>query len=91
MNELVCFGVCLLLGAAARLTYLGMTALAKRADLLPVTVTLDVLTTLIVGVAFSAFVILSGAVVAPYMFASGIMGYFVVKRALKKVGMKTLR
>ncbi|MCH5165301.1 MAG: hypothetical protein J1G01_02755 [Clostridiales bacterium] len=88
MNELYSFLFCIALGFAARLIFLLANALAKRTDLLPVTFILDALTVLIVGGGFTAFVILSGAVLAPYMFAALLSGYlftyWITKRKASK-------
>lgn len=67
---------CLGLGIAARILYMAETLLAKRTDILPVTVILDMLTVLTVGGGFTAYVILTGSVLAPYMFAALFSGYF---------------
>ena len=75
MNELYSFLFCLALGIAARVLFISANALAKRTDLLPVTFVLDALTVLTVGGGFTAFIILSGAVLAPYMFAALFAGY----------------
>lgn len=75
MSEIYAFVFCLALGLAARGLYMLTTLLAKRTDLLPVTIVLDVLVVLIVGGAFTAYVILSGSALAPYMFASLATGY----------------
>ena len=75
MNEIYAFVFCLALGLAARGLYMLTTALAKRTNLLPVTIVLDVLVVLIVGGAFTAYIVLSDTVLAPYMFASLATGY----------------
>ena len=76
MSETYAFLFCLALGIAARFLYMGATLLAKRTDILPVTIVLDALTMIVVGGAFTAYVILTGSVLAPYMFAALISGYF---------------
>lgn len=75
MTELYTFLFCLGLGIAARILYMLATLLAKRTNILPVTVVLDMLTCLVVGGAFTLYVIYSGAVLAPYMFAAVAAGY----------------
>lgn len=75
MSEMYSFLFCLALGLAARLIFLAANALAKRTNLLPVTVILDALTVMTVGAAFTLYVIFSGAVLAPYMFAALLSGY----------------
>ena len=75
MNEIYAFVFCLALGLVARGLYMLATALAKRTNLLPVTIVLDVIVVLIVGGAFTAYVIFSDTVLAPYMFASLATGY----------------
>lgn len=84
MTELYSFIFCLLLGIAARLLFMLTSLIAKRTDLMPVTVALDFLTAVAVGGAFTAYVILSGATLAPYMFAalgaSYLLTYLVTRR-----------
>ena len=75
MNEIYAFVFCLALGLVARGIYMLATALAKRTNLLPVTIVLDVIVVLIVGGAFTAYVVFSDTVLAPYMFASLATGY----------------
>lgn len=75
MSEMYSFLFCLALGLAARLIFLGFNALAKRTNLLPVTVILDTLTVMTAGAAFTLYVIFTGAVLAPYMFAALLSGY----------------
>lgn len=84
MTELYAFAFSLGLGIAARLLYVAASLLAKRTDLIPVTVVLDTAVVTIVGVAFAAFIILSGAVIAPYMFACLAAGYLLALWATKK-------
>lgn len=84
MTELITFGFSLFLGLAARFLYMGATALAKRTNLLPVTVVLDILTVLIVGGAFTAYIILRSVVLAPYPFAALAAGYFIGYSLTKK-------
>lgn len=76
MKETYAFIFCIALGIAARFLYLAASALAKRTDLIPVTVVLDALTAALVGGAFILYVILTGTVIAPYMFAALFSGYF---------------
>ena len=68
MREIYDFIFFIAAGISARFLYLAATALAKRTNLLPVTVVLDTLTALSVGGACIA-------VVAPYMFAALLSGY----------------
>ena len=75
MREIYDFIFFIAAGISARFLYLAATALAKRTNLLPVTVVLDTLTALSVGGACIAYVILTSAVVAPYMFAALLSGY----------------
>lgn len=75
MNEIYAFLFSLGLGIFARILYIGATALAKRTNLIPVTVVLDILTAAIVGGGFTAYIILTGTVLAPYMFAALLAGY----------------
>lgn len=75
MSELYAFLFCLGLGIAARIIYMASTLLARRTDLLPVTVVLDMLVCIVVGGAFTVYVIFTGAVLAPYMFAALASGY----------------
>ena len=77
MSETYAFLFCLGLGIAARFLYMGVSLLAKRTDILPVTVILDMLTVIIVGGAFTLYVILTGSVLAPYMFAALLGGYYI--------------
>lgn len=86
--ELYSFLFCLALGTAFRLLYLAATALAKRIDLQPVTVLLDVSAAAIVGAAFTVYVILSGAVIAPYMGAAMLIGYAAAFAVTKNVAWK---
>lgn len=76
MSELYTFLFCIALGIAARFLYMASTALAKRTNIFPVTVVLDVLVCLSVGAAFTAYVILFAVTLAPYMFAALAAGYF---------------
>lgn len=85
MTELISFSVSLGLGLISRFLYLGATALAKRTNLFPVTVALDILTVLIIGGAFTAYVILFSVVLAPYMFAALGIGYYLAYSLTKKV------
>lgn len=78
MSELYAFLFSLGLGGAARLLYLAESALAKRTGLLPVTVILDVLLALVVGGALALYIILTGTVLAPYIFACLGGGYLFV-------------
>lgn len=76
MSEIYAFLFCLGLGIFGRVLYMGATLLSRRTDILPVTVVLDMLTAMIVGGAFTLYVILTGSVLAPYMFAALFAGYF---------------
>lgn len=76
MSELYAFLFCLLLGAATRLLYCAFSALAKRTNIYPVTVILDAIVMLMAGGAFCAYVVLSGATLAPYMFAAAGSAYY---------------
>lgn len=75
MTEIYDFIFFIAAGIAARFLYLAATVLAKRTDLFPVTIVLDTLTALLVGGACIAYIILTSAVVAPYMFAALLAGY----------------
>lgn len=75
MSEMYSFLFCLALGLAARFIFLAANALARRTNLLPVTVILDTLTVMTVGGAFTLYIIFTGAVLAPYMFAALLSGY----------------
>lgn len=88
MIELYSFLFSLGLGIVARILYIGATALAKRTNLLPVTVVLDTLTVLLVGAGFTAYIILSGAVLAPYMFAALFSGYLLCYLIFRKKRIK---
>ncbi len=76
MTEIYAFIFSLGLGIAARLLYLLSSLIAKRTGLIPVTVALDVITAVVIGGAFTAYVILTDTVIAPYMFACLGGGYF---------------
>ena len=76
MSETYALLFCLGLGIVSRFLYMGMTLLAKRTDILPVTVVLDALTVCLVGGAFTLYIIFTGSVLAPYMFAALFSGYF---------------
>ena len=91
MTELYAFIFSLGLGIFARGLYLAESALAKRTNLLPVTVVLDLLTALIVGGAFTLYVILTGTTLAPYMFAALLSGYYVTYMLTRKSVDKTKR
>lgn len=84
MQQTYAFLFCFALGMASRFLYMGATALAKRTNLLPVTIALDTLTVLAVGASFTAYIILTGAVLAPYMFAALCAGYLIVYWVTKK-------
>lgn len=84
MTETYAFLFCLALGIAARFLYIGTTALARRTDILPVTIVLDALTALTVGGGFAAYVLLTGVALAPYMFAALLSGYFITYKLTKK-------
>ena len=84
MSELYAFLFSLGLGIAARILYLGATALSKRTGLLPVTVALDAAVALAVGGALIAYIILTGTVIAPYIFACLFGGYLITFLITKK-------
>lgn len=88
MSETYAFLFCLGLGIAARFLYMGESMLAKRTDILPVTVILDALTVIIVGGAFTLYVIFTGSVLAPYMFAALFSGYFITYKLTSKCKIK---
>ena len=88
MSEIYTFIFCIGLGIIARLLYLGISALEKRTDLFPVTITLDVLLALIIGAAFIIYIIFSGATVAPYMFAAALSGYYLTYLITRKKNKK---
>lgn len=75
MTETYAFLFCLGLGIASRFLYMAVTLLAKRTNLLPVTVVLDATFVMTVGCAFTAYVVFGGATLAPYMFAALLSGY----------------
>lgn len=75
MSEMYAFLFCLALGIVARLIFIASSLLAKRTNILPVTVILDTLTVLMIGGAFTLYIIFTGAVLAPYMFAALLSGY----------------
>lgn len=84
MNSVYAFLFCIGLGIAARLVYLAATLLAKKTDLMPVTVALDTAVVAIVGAAFTAFIILSGTTLAPYQFAALGGGYYLAFMLTRK-------
>lgn len=88
MSETYAFLFCLGLGIAARFLYMGESLLAKRTDILPVTVILDMLAVIIVGGAFTLYVIFTGSVLAPYMFAALFAGYFFAYKLTSKCRIK---
>ncbi len=90
MTETINFAVSLALGIAARFLYILTTAIAKRTNLIPVTVVLDILTVLIVGGAFTLYVVLNSVVLAPYLFAALFSGYFLAYSLTKKSTSKTV-
>lgn len=75
MKETYAFLFCFALGIAARFCYMAATKLAKRTDLMPVTIVLDTLTAAAVGGGFTAYIIVTGTVIAPYMFAALLSAY----------------
>ena len=85
MTELYAFLFSLGLGIAARALYIGASALAKKTDLTPVTVVLDALVALAVGGALIAYIILTGTVIAPYIFACLFGGYLLAYWATRNV------
>ncbi|MCH5350623.1 MAG: hypothetical protein J1F39_01465 [Clostridiales bacterium] len=84
MTELYSFLFCLGLGIIARPIFIGVSALARRTNLIPVTIVLDFVFACTVGGAFIAYVILTGAVLAPYMFAALLSGYLITYRLTSK-------
>ena len=80
MIELYSFLFCLGLGIIARPLFMAVSVLAKRTNLIPVTIVLDFVFACTVGGAFITYVILSGAVLAPYMFAALLSGYLLTYR-----------
>lgn len=84
MSELYAFLFCLGLGLVARLLFMGVSALAKRTNILPVTIVLDALFVLLIGGAFTAYVILTGSEIAPYMFAALFSGYILTYLITRK-------
>ncbi|MDE5593394.1 MAG: hypothetical protein K2I75_05615 [Clostridiales bacterium] len=91
MSETYAFLFCLGLGIAARFLYMGESLLAKRTDILPVTVILDAFAVIIVGGAFTLYVILTGSVLAPYMFAALFGGYFITYKLTSGGGQRKER
>ena len=89
MSELYAFLFCIGLGIAARIIYMASTLLARRTNLLPVTVVLDMLVCFTVGGAFTVYVIYTGAVLAPYMFAALFAGYFLTYKITCSAGKTT--
>lgn len=84
MIELYSFSVCIALGIFGRILFMGASALARRSDLIPVTVALDALTVCVIGGAFTLYVVLARAVLAPYMFAALFGGYLITYHITKK-------
>ena len=84
MTELYSFLFCLGLGIIARPLFMAVSVLSKRTNLIPVTVVLDFLFACSIGGAFIAYVILTGAVLAPYMFAALLSGYLLTYRLTSK-------
>ncbi len=80
MSEIYAFLFCLGLGLFSRFLYMGASKLAERTDIYPVTIVLDILTVAIVGAAFSLYIILTSSVIAPYMFAALLGGYYICYR-----------
>lgn len=76
MSEVYAFLFCFGLGIFSRFLYMGASKLAERTDLYPVTIVLDILTVAVVGAAFSLYIILTSSVIAPYMFAALLCGYY---------------
>ncbi|MCH5162175.1 MAG: hypothetical protein J1G38_01645 [Clostridiales bacterium] len=85
MTELYAFLFSLGLGVATRVLYMAASALAKRTDLKPVTIVLDSLVALTVGGALVAYIILTGTVIAPYIFACLFGGYLIAYWATRNV------
>lgn len=65
---------------------MAVSVLAKRTNLIPVTIALDFVFACTVGGGFIAYVILTGAELAPYMFAALLSGYLIMYRLTKKCG-----
>lgn len=84
MSEVYAFLFCFALGIAARFFYMATTKLAERTDILPVTVILDILTVCAIGGAFTAYVILTDTVLAPYMFTALFGAYLVTYLLTRK-------
>lgn len=87
MSEVYAFLFCLGLGIAARFLYMGATLLSKRTDILPVTIILDTLTVMIVGAAFTLYIIFTDSVLGAYMFAALASGYLLTYKltSFKKI------
>ncbi|MDE6029136.1 MAG: hypothetical protein K2F90_02300 [Clostridiales bacterium] len=88
MSETYAFLFCLGLGIIGRFLYMGESLLAKRTDILPVTVILDMLVVIVVGGAFTLYVILTGSVLAPYMFAALFGGYYITYKLTARSAIK---
>lgn len=88
MIELYSFLFCLGLGIVARPLFMAVSVLSKRTNLIPVTIVLDFVFACSVGGAFIAYVILTGAVLAPYMFAALLSGYLLTYRITSKPNKK---
>ncbi len=86
MSQTYAFLFCLGLGIAARFLYILTTKLARRTDILPVTVVLDFLTAAAVGGALTVYVIMTATVLAPYMFVALFAGYLLTYLLTKRGG-----
>ncbi len=84
MSQTYAFLFCLGLGIAARFLYILTTKLARRTDILPVTVVLDFLTAAAVGGALTVYVIMTATVLAPYMFVALFAGYLLTYLTIPK-------
>lgn len=84
MTEIWTFLFSLGLGIAARFLYMLASLVSKRTDLLPVTFILDLLTVCAVGAGFTLYVVMTGAALAPYMFAALAGGYYLTYKLTAK-------
>ncbi len=84
MIELYSFLFSLGLGIVARPLYIGASYLAKRTGLFPVTIAIDFALAALIGGALTAFIIATGAVIAPYVFAALAGGYFIAYSVTRK-------
>lgn len=84
MSEVYTFLFCISLGIFGRLLFMLTSFIAKRTDILPITIILDAGVMLAIGGGFATYVILSGAVIAPYMFAALLSGYLLTYLVTRK-------